>query len=264
MTDLIRAEFIRLVTTRLWVWALVAALGTGGLIGVLALVGPENFDPPLPGLQTEEGARTLLGIAGFLVFIPALIGATAVTSEFRHRTITPTFLASPRRGRVLIAKLITYAVAGAVYGITAAVFAGAGLYAGAAVHGVELGLSFGTIVGLLARIAAAMIVYTVLGVGVGALLRSQVAAIAILGAYLYLIESLLLLIPGVRTIYPYLPGGATAALTNFTQLSKAVAEQTGSAAVQLVSAPVGVLLLAGYGIVAAVLAVAAPLRRDIA
>ncbi|WP_052423060.1 hypothetical protein [Nonomuraea candida] len=70
---------------------------------MLALVGPENFDPPMPGLHTEAGVRAVLGFLGFLgftAFVPAAIGTLAVTSEHRHRTITFTFLYAPDRWRV--------------------------------------------------------------------------------------------------------------------------------------------------------------------
>jgi hypothetical protein len=138
-----------------------------------------------------------------------------------------------------------------------------GLFGAAALKGVELGLPAGAVLALLARIAATMAVYTLLGVAMGALLRNQVTALVVVGAYLYLVESLLMLVPGVRELYPFLPGGATSALTGFTQLSDAIAEQTGSAAVALLSAPAGGLVLLGYALAASAIAVMVPLRRDI-
>ena len=121
MTPLIKAEFRRLLATRMWPGLLLAAaiLG-GGLIGAMTLVGPENFDPPMPGLDTEAGIRSVLGILGFTAFVPAAIGTVAVTSEYRHHTVAVTFLFAPRRWQVLAAKLVTYGVAGLAYGIVLA------------------------------------------------------------------------------------------------------------------------------------------------
>jgi ABC-2 type transport system permease protein len=262
MIALFAAEGRRLLSTKVWLWGLLAAVASGGFVTLLAFVGPENFDPPMPGLDTEQGAQIVLGMLGLLAFIPALLGTTAVTSEYRYQTITFTYLFAPRRWTVLAAKLGVYGIAGAVYGAVAVVIAGTGLALAATSHGINLGIATGTVVGLLLRIAVLMTVYTVLGVAFGALLRNQVTALVVVGGYLYFGETLLLLIPGVNAIYPFLPGGAGSALTGFTFLAEA-ANQTGTTTTQLLSAPMGALILLGYVLVASVLAFAAPLRRDV-
>ncbi|WP_030107285.1 ABC transporter permease [Actinoalloteichus caeruleus] len=264
MNRLISAEATRLLSSRLWLGALIGALVCGGvLIGGLTLLGPENFDPPMPGLDTEEGVRGLLGMLSFTVFVPAALGTLAVTSEYRHRTISFTFLFEPRRWRVLVAKLITFAVAGLCYGAIVAGTAGAALYGGAAARDITLGLPGATVAELLVRVALAMAAFMVIGVGFGALIRNQIAALAAVVGYLYLVELVLLAVPGINAVYPYLPGGATASLTGFTYLADAIAEQTSGSSSTLLSAPLGALVLAGYAIVAAALAVAVPLRRDV-
>ncbi len=248
---MIKAELLRLVSTRLWLWSLVAAvLCGGGLVTLFALVGPENVDPPMPALDTPEGVRSILGILTVTALVPAVLGTVAMTSEYRHRTITVTFLFAPRRWRILAAKLVAFSVAGVCYGLTVAVSAGVAL----AVHG-------DFVVPL--RLAATMAIYMVLGVGVGALLRNQVAALAVVVGYLYFAELALLAIPGVNVVYPYLPGGATAALTDFGYIVDSLAAQTGQAGRELLSAPMGAVVLAGYALVACVLAMAFPLRRDV-
>ncbi|MGN9842262.1 hypothetical protein ACTMTI_29460 [Nonomuraea sp. H19] len=78
-----------------------------------------------------------------------------------------------------------------------------------------------------------------------------------------MIETVLMLIPGIKVLYPYLPGGATAALTGFTYLADAIASQTGTSAAQLLSAPAGAAVLVCYALIAVAVAVASPLRRDI-
>lgn len=265
MRQLIVAEFRRLLATRLWWIALLAATGLGGgLVGCLALVGPEHFSPPMPGLHSAAGARLVLGILGYTAFVPAAFGTLAVTSEYRHRTVDVTFLFAPSRWRVLTAKLAVFAVGGLCYGAVLAGTAAVGLYAGAAGHGSTVGVPVGAVAGLLGRLAVAMAVYTLLGVGVGALVGNQVAALCLVIGYLYLGEPVLMMIPGANAAYPLLPGGATAALTGFHEVSDAMAAQLPTTAIHLVSPVVGALVLLGYTLVAAAVAVFAPLRRDLA
>ncbi|MFJ8579546.1 ABC transporter permease [Micromonospora sp. NPDC093277] len=264
MRNVIRAELRRLLATRMWAVALVvAALLGGGLLGALALVGPENFTPPMPGLDTEAGVRSVLGIVGFTAFVPAALGTVAITSEYRHRTIAVTFLFAPRRWQVLTAKLVAYGVAGLTYGIVLAGTAAVGLFGAAAARDVTLGMPVGTVLGLLARIGLAMVAYLLLGVAVGALLRNQIAALAVVVGYLYLGEALLMMIPGVNLAYPFLPGGATAALTNYTYLVDAMAEQLATRPVHLLSPVAGALLMLAYTLVASAVALLVPLRRDV-
>lgn len=259
----VRAELRRLFSTPLWKWGPPLALLSGGVLtAVVVLVGPENFDPPMPGVDTGPGVRLVLSLIGLTVLVPALFGALAVTSEYRHRTITYTFLFAPRRHRVLTAKLAAYAVAGTGYGLIVAASAGVALYGAAAARGVEVGVSVETVVGILASLAVMMAAYTVIGVGLGALLRDQTATLAVLVAYLYVVEHLLMLVPGVSAVYPFLPGGATAALTQSSLMGEAAVEVTGSAAT-LLPPVLGVLVLLSYALLAAAAAVLLPMRRDV-
>ena len=264
MNLLIKAESRRLLATSMWRWLLLAAaLLGGGLLGAMALVGPENFDPPMPGLDTEAGIRSMLGLLGYTAFVPAAAGTVAVTAEYRHRTAAVTFLFAPRRWQVLVAKLVTYLVLGLAYGAVLAGTAAAALFTVAAARGITLGMPAGTVLGLLARIGVAMVVYLLLGVGMGALIRNQVAALSVVIGYLYLGETLLMVIPGVNALYPVLPGGATAALTDFTYLADAVSDQVGGTAVRLLPPAAGALLLTAYALTASAIALVLPLRRDI-
>src|SRR6202034_530663 len=92
--------------TVIWAGVLATAL-TGGLT---------------PGVSA---ARVILGLAGIAQTFALLAGALSVTTEFRHQTVTATFLIIPRRGRVLAAKLITLTGAGLVFGLIATASAAA-------------------------------------------------------------------------------------------------------------------------------------------
>ncbi|WP_022883796.1 hypothetical protein [Glaciibacter superstes] len=73
-----------------------------------------------------------------------------------------------------------------------------------------------------------------------------------------------MIIPEVNILYPYLPGGATAALTNFTLLADTIAEQTTLGASSLLPPALGAIVLLGYAALASAVAVVLPLRRDLA
>lgn len=264
MSHAVRGEIIRLFSTRLVLWAMVAAIATGaGLTGLLGLVGPENTSPPMPGLDTPEGAGIVVGISGVLLFVPALIGTIAITSEYRHDTIGTTFLTVPRRGRVLGAKLCVYSAFGLVYGLVMSLSSGLALWCVVALRGGALGASVDDLATLLARLAVAAAIYMLLGVGIGALARHQLVAVGIVLGYFYLLEYLLMIVPGLNALYPFLPGGATAALTDFTFLADTITAETSLGTPELLSPLVGAVVLVVYAVAAAGVASAAPLRRDL-
>ncbi|HEX7352234.1 ABC transporter permease [Brachybacterium sp.] len=261
--NLLRGEALRLLSTRLPRWTLLAAVLCGaGLTALLALIGPENATPPMPGLENPEGAGIVLGLGGMLLVVPALIGTTSITGEYRHRTIGTTFLATPRRGRVLCAKLAVFALLGLAYGLVASLGSGLALLAATTLHGQELGIAAGPLVVMLAQLAVAAAVHMVLGVAIGALARHQLLATGIVLGCFYLLDPLLMVVPGLNQLHPLLPGGATAALTRFNYLGDAIAEQTGTVAATA-SPALGATVLLGWALLAAVVAVLVPLRRDL-
>ncbi len=114
MTAALRTELRKILTTRAWWINALAALGYMVLMGVIlaaafvfgnrqAESGAVTGQPTLEPLDLALSVYTLAVSLGYI--FPALLGAFVVTTEFRHRTITPTLLAEPRRGLVLAAKL---------------------------------------------------------------------------------------------------------------------------------------------------------------
>ena len=106
MTDreaLLRAELIKLRTTRTFVVLTAAALALSLLVVVLSAT--------LGNRWTEDDVRNLF-FADFTGLFILLLGVMGMAGEWRHRTITSTVLAAPRRLRLLSAKTISYAVAG--------------------------------------------------------------------------------------------------------------------------------------------------------
>lgn len=106
----------------------------------------------MPGLDTVAGVSGFVSLLGVALFVPALIGTVAITGEYWHRTVATTFLAVPKRGRVLVAKLIAYGGLGLAYGLVLALSAVAGIYAGTAAHGIEPEVGLDAVLGTTARL----------------------------------------------------------------------------------------------------------------
>lgn len=205
MRQLVGAEALKLRTTRAWIGVLVAVLAISG-IGAAATVGVAT-ELELGDRGLSESILSSSLIAGFLAF---LLGITTVTSEWRHGTITRTFLATPRRARVFLAKEITGVLVGLVL---AAV--GVLVVLAVAVPWLELeGSSFALdrdVAELLLRIVLAASLWGALGVGVGAVVQSQAPALVAAIVWVVIAEALigaLLGLVDLDGVADYLPGQA--------------------------------------------------------
>lgn len=251
MLRLIAGEFHKLSTTRLWLWLMLGAMAVTALYTSLSLAFSADSDTWTLPLTTIEGQRTLLSIgAGGGAPIAAVLGAIGLTSEFRHRTATTTFLATPHRGRVVVAKLVTYAVAGAGYGVACTgVVLGIG-WPWLAAKDIPLRLGDGapTLLG----VVVAGAVFGMLGVGLGSLVREQIATVVGLLIYLFLVEPILTGVGALESAAKFLPGSARSALT---QVSLTNAE--------FLEPWQGGVVLAGYGLLFAVLGTFLAMRRDV-
>lgn len=252
MINLVRSEFAKLFTTKLWLWLLLGAIAFTALVVIITIAtdGQSN-NGGTPTLHTPEGLRNLFSSAGSANIWALILGAIAVTGEFRHQTVTPTFLASPHRGRVVIAKLITYAIVGIGYGIATIVVALAIALPWLSGKNIDVSLGSNGIPGVLVGVAAGVAVYALLGVGIGALIRNQIAAVVGGLVYLFLLEPIIANIPKVKDYYKYFPGGAISALTRRF------------VGVDLLQPYQGGLLLIGYGLVFAILGTWIAVRRDV-
>jgi ABC-2 type transport system permease protein len=208
MTNLIHAELLKFRTTPM-VYGLIAAM-TGsvalGVSGNLLGVGAERS----LALDTGPGVASVLSHAGSGAIFVLVLGILALGSEFRHNTITSTFLTTPDRRRVVAAKLVAATVLGLAFGAAGSVLTLAIAVPWLMAKGVGLGL-IGHEAGL-AVLGAVLItaLYGLVGVGVGALVRNVIAAVAGALVWMAIVENLLVsLLPQVGK---WLPGGAAAAL----------------------------------------------------
>ena len=249
MIRLVRAELTKLTTTRL-VYGLAAAMAAfAALIVAATAIGVEGA-PPLSAysLPAFVAAPTKL-LAGAAL----LLGILGLTGEFRHQTVTQTFLVTPDRGRVVAAKLVAYplaaiALALATLAVTAAAAAGwlAAKGIGPSLLDARLALPLGHV--LLEAVLAAGLCALV-GVGVAALVRNQVAALVGVLVWVLVVEGLLMSLLNAPSLSKWLPSAAAAALTN----------QPGAHLSRLG----GALLLAGYALALALAGTRLVVRRDI-
>jgi ABC-2 type transport system permease protein len=177
MITLTRIELFKLRTVRLSYGLLAAAAGLSAAFAVLGAVrsGSGAAGPLSTGAGLTAVLTTPTGIA---ILIAGVLGVTVTSGEFRHHTVTGTYLATPARTRVMTAKVAAAALAGAACGlVAAAVTTGIGL-GFAAARGGHLALGGGTIAryGLGAVLGACL--FAALGAGLGSLVRSQFGAVA--------------------------------------------------------------------------------------
>jgi ABC-2 type transport system permease protein len=200
MTGLLRSELRKLTTGRILVVLTVVGLGltaAGASFGLFAteLVGPFTGS----ARQVADG----IAAVGGTTVIALIVGILSVTTEFRHQTIGRTFQLAPSRARVLVAKLIA-SVAYALVLVTLALALTAVMLAIAA--GInDVGLSWGPeATRALWQAPVGFALNAMLGVAVGALLRSQVVAISVTLVWLFVVESLFFfLIPSVARFLPF-------------------------------------------------------------
>lgn len=217
MLRLIRGEFAKLLSTRLWLWLLLATMALTALFASLNIAFNDDPNTLAPPLATAAGQRLLFGTAaGGAQTLVAVLAAIGITSEYRHRTVTTTFLATPHRARVVIAKLITYALVGAAYGVACIAVVTAIAWPWLNARGIDPTLVGNGIPATLAGVVAAVTTFAVLGVGLGALLRDQVAAVVGLLVYLFVAEPIVTRIPALHDWTVYLPGPSASALTQIT------------------------------------------------
>lgn len=209
MKQLLAAEALKLRTTRASLGVLVALVAICG-IGAAATVGAAG-ELELGSAQLSQDVVSASLFAGFLAFLLAI---TIVTSEWRHGTIARTFLASPRRIRVLVAKAVAGFGAGAVLAVAGLVVVSAVAVPWLAVRSSSFVVD-GDVLELAGRAVVSAALWGALGIGVGAIVQSQTPALIIGLVWVLLIENLLvpvLALVDAERVADYLPGRALTAL----------------------------------------------------
>jgi ABC-2 type transport system permease protein len=214
----LRSELLkqRSTETALYLFLAMFALVALAVTMHVVALGADQLSSRTHQLEVfQVGTRAGMLFAG-------LAGAIAVTAEIRYGTIRPTFLVTPRRSPVLGAKLVISALVGLAFGVLAEALMIADASIGFAARRIDNQLTAGDYAQLLAGGAAAAAFWAALGVGVGALIRNQVAALVGLCAWMFLVETTSeSFVPDAAR---FLPGGAGNALAgNSDELPAALA-----------------------------------------
>jgi ABC-type transport system involved in multi-copper enzyme maturation permease subunit len=213
LSGILRAELRKITTTRLWWIMLIAVLllSAGYAIGVAVL--QPNTGAPLddPGI-----VRSVYNAGNPAVRVLALVlGIATMGFEYRHQTLAATYLATPRRNRVLVGKAVSLVLFGLLYG-AASVLAGVLAAVPFVLNGdgsfffdredTWRSLALGVV---------SMALWTMIGMGIGILIKNLLVAMLVGISFAYLVEPILSLVFFFRewdVPLNLMPSGATNAM----------------------------------------------------
>jgi ABC-2 type transport system permease protein len=204
---LLDAEVLKLRTTRTVRALLAATVGLTVLAVAGAIIAADNSTTL--DLESDKGVRTVLHVSGSGAVFVLVLGIILAAGEYRQRTAVDTFLTTPRRERVIVAKLVVGASAGTVFGAVSAVAA-----MGVANHlYTSKGYTFPLESSDAWTILGGAVVYAALfgavGAATGSLVRNQVGAIVGWLAWIAVAENVVLqLVPDVGRWFPVAAGRA--------------------------------------------------------
>lgn len=263
---LIKAELLKIRTT--WTaWGLLIALVPYVALNAFiqfaqfhfAGTGDQGRDgPAVPALSDPEAIRGVVSGALSAKTLVLLLGVLMITAEFRHMTVTPTFLSAPQRSMVVGAKLAAAAIVGVVFSAAALLVDIATGYICYAAVGETFTLNVDKAPQAILGIFLVITVYGLIGIGLGALLKNQIAAILVGLGWTLAAEKLA---SGLLSlwhhqgdkIYRYFPGNAASAIT----------DQFLGGGVALLKPWAGAVVLLLYAVVFSALGARLTLRRDV-
>jgi ABC-2 type transport system permease protein len=199
MNRLISGELIKVRTTR-------TALGFGAasvlLVLALVLISFLAGDP-----TTVADKRDALNVGGVLSVPLLIFGIVGATGEYRHRTIAPAVLIAPGRARLTVARLIAYMLTALVVGAAMVIVA---LAVGLPLAGGGEDLAGSDTLRIAGGGLLVSVLTVTLGVGVGVLVRNQVAGVVGALIWLFILSPVLGLIDEDLPNYTTLPAAGVA------------------------------------------------------
>jgi ABC-2 type transport system permease protein len=289
MTRLLLAEVRKLRT----IWSTYVLFGIVAVIdlafGFAIAFAPGGRHGGTAGIVPHGSSQWFTNVFSVLDnsrLLALVLGVLIITGEYRHKTVTPTFLAEPRRGRVVIAKLGIAFGGGVLLGVLTMLM---GLILGFVLVAVKLqscvttsgfqlqvqqgmskavcsaqhGLYFVATTHEMwhdwSRIAPGVVLgtglFAIYGLGLGALLKNQVVSIVVGLGFTLVVETIVTAIwPGIGE---YLPGQAA------TALEDAARTTFEGSSTRLLPWWGGAVMLVVYGVVLAIVGTLTTLRSDV-
>ena len=220
MIPAVRSELRKFFTTRLWWGMAIAVFAAAAAFAVLfgfvvnnpqAAGGPGGGQVAGTDTQIANTVYTAGISVGYLLLLT--IGILVIGSEFRHKTMTATFLATPNRVVAMLAKAVALVAIAVFYGVISLI---GSVSVGAVVLSVIDRPPFpsGDVVRSLALSLLVLALWGLIGLGLGILIPNQVAALFIGVAVAWIVEPLLGLLLQIwefsrENVSPYLPTSAT-------------------------------------------------------
>lgn len=248
MNGMIHTELLKQRTLRPTLLGIAAAPAIAALVtvAVFSAAGRQGNDPLGPdSLELATGAP-----ASIITVIALMLGVLAVTGEYRHQTITTTFLSTPHRRDVVLAKLGAGLVTGLVIGVASVLTSAAVAVPWLRSQGVVVDVDGRTLAAAAGLIASASL-YAMLGVSIGALIRNQTAACSVVLIWLLAVEGVIGDVFHDQRFVQWLPVTAARAIVD-----------SGTTAGSL-PAPLAAVVFCGYVVVFAVAAIRLTIQRDV-
>ena len=250
MLRLVRAEFVKVRTTQVWFWLLLASLG----IAVLAVLG--GF-LSTGGVTTKHDVPDVFATSNSASIALFVLGVLGVTTEYRYQTITPTVLVTPSRWTLITAKMIAYALLGVLYALSVIVVQLAITLPWLAARNIPFDLHDPDLRRSIFGLFLVLALFGIVGLGVGALLRNQIVAVTVGLVFLLILQNIIVAIPVVRQAWAYTPSGATISILYRTEDASPDSE------IHLFGPLGGVGILLLWAFIPAILGAMFTLNRDI-
>ena len=204
-----RSELLKIRSTRTTLGLLLTMIA---LVLLFSLLG--GLLTKADGLDEAGEQRDQLGIGEIATIFAALAGVLVVTSEYRFGTIRPTFVFTPRRSRVVGAKLVASTAAGLALAVVAV---GLSFGIGRAIlsaRGIPLALDTGDVMLIVLGGLGAAALWGAIGAALGSILHNQVASVIGLLVWVFVLENVLFgLVPSVGRFAPAHAGDALSGMT---------------------------------------------------
>lgn len=261
MKNLLQSELRKLIYLRanwlLLLWSgLFAALGTVAPIMVLNSE-ERGMGMGFSGTNTSEGINAVFANAAGGYLFALIMGILIMTNEFRHGTAVGTFLVTPRRSTVLYAKIIAATIAGLVVQVFSYLMAVSSGFIALNFFEPHAPVTMELLWKVFRASALSGLVLGIVGVGLGALIKNQVAAVT--GAVIWTLIVEGLVVAFVESVGKYLPAGA---ITGLVDVDFGKNDFNFSIENYLSPGP-AILVLLGYAALFSVIAMRTTLRRDL-